>query len=347
MNILTKVHIISNKLGIHYYSRKVGIIGVPFDKGQKKEGVARGPEIIRAANLIDKLKMLDIIYFTKKDLDVRDYGDVHYNINNMNDVKNMSHLDHVASCMSNLSEQIRQVLRDGRQALIIGGDHSLSIGTIDGHVKERQDVAVIWVDAHADLNTNKTSESGNVHGMPVALLTSELADYWPYLPGMDWQMPILSIRNVAYIGLRSIDRYERLIIEKFGITAYGMEDIERYGIHDVIHMALNKIDCHNSKSLHVSFDIDALDPLEAPSTGVPVRGGLSLREAIHLMEEISRTHRLNAIDLVEVNPQIGNKQDVKMTVQAAIYIIQAALGYSRRGLKVPEGITDMPLQTFH
>ncbi|XP_011686995.1 PREDICTED: arginase-1 isoform X2 [Wasmannia auropunctata] len=326
MNILTKARIISSKLGNYYYSGKVGIIGVPFDKGQKKEGVACGPEAIRAARLIDELKILE--------LDVRDYGDVLYNANNINDVKNMSHLGHVASCMSNLSEQIRQVLRDGRQALTIGGDHSLSIGTIDGHVKERQDVAVIWVDAHADLNTNKTSESGNVHGMPVALLTLELADYWPYLPGMDWQMPILSIRNVAYIGLRSIDRYERLIIEKFGI-------------HDVMHMALNKIDPHNSRSLHVSFDIDALDPLEAPSTGTPVRGGLSLREAIHLMEEISRTHRLRAIDLVEVNPQIGSEHDVKMTVQAAIHIIQAALGYTRRGLRVPKDVTDMPLQTFH
>ncbi|XP_018400681.1 PREDICTED: arginase, hepatic [Cyphomyrmex costatus] len=339
MNVLTKIRIISSKSGIYYYSRKVGIIGVPFDKGQKKEGVAHGPETIRAANLVDKLKMLE--------LDIQDYGDVRYNINNINDVKNMSHLSHVASCMSNLSEKIRQVLRDGRQVLTIGGDHSLGIGTIDGHVKEKKDVAVIWVDAHADLNTNKTSESGNVHGMPVALLTKELADYWPYLPGMDWQMPILSIKNVAYIGLRSIDSYERLIIEKFDITAYGMEDIERYGIHDVIHMALDRIDSHNSRSLHVSFDIDALDPLEAPSTGTPVRGGLSLREAVHIMEEISRTNRLNAIDLVEVNPHIGNKQDVKMTVQAAIHIIQAALGYTRRGLRVPKGVTDMPLQTFH
>lgn len=140
------------------------------------------------------------------------------------------------------------------------------------------------------------------------------------------------------------------------------------GIHDVIHMALNKIDPDNLRSLHVSFDIDVLDPLEAPSTGTPgivlvyvcvilikslylyiyiVRGGLSLREAIHLMEEIHRTHRLSAIDLVEVNPQIGSEQDVKKTVQAAIHIIQAALGYTRRGLKVPKGITDMPLQTFH
>ncbi|XP_011635296.1 arginase, hepatic [Pogonomyrmex barbatus] len=335
---LTKTRTIFNQLIIRHYGNKVGIIGVPFDKGQEKKGVAQGPKAIREANLIDELKKLE--------LDVRDYGDIHYKINNKNDIKNMIHLNHVASCTSSLSEQIRQVLRDNRQILTIGGDHSVSIGSIDGHVKEKQDVAVIWVDAHADLNTNKTSESGNVHGMPVALLTSELADYWPYLPGMDWQMPMLSIRNVAYIGLRSVDRYERLVIEKFGITAYGMEDIERYGIHHVIHMALNKIDPHNSKSLHVSFDIDSLDPLEAPSTGTPVRGGLSLREGIHLMEEIHRTSRLNAIDLVEVNPDIGSKQDVKFTVQAAIHIIQAALGYTRRGLKVPEGVTDLPLQTF-
>ncbi|EZA51566.1 hypothetical protein DMN91_011895 [Ooceraea biroi] len=337
MSVLTKACKLLNKLSIRYYSGKVGIIGVPFDKGQKKQGVARGPEAIRAAGLIQELKMLE--------LDVQDYGDVLYHAEDVDKVNNMSHLNHVASCTSHLSKQIQQVLQEGRQALTIGGDHSLSIGTIDGHVKEKKDIAVIWVDAHADLNTNKTSESGNVHGMPVALLTTELADYWPYLPGMDWQMPMLSIRNIAYIGLRSVDRYERLVIEKFGITAFGMEDIERYGIHDIIHMALNKIDPHNTKSLHVSFDIDSLDPLEAPSTGTPVRGGLSLREAIHLMEEMYRTRRLNAVDLVEVNPQIGSERDVKNTVEAAIHIIQAALGYTRRGLRVPKGITDMPLQT--
>ncbi|XP_029156103.1 arginase, hepatic [Nylanderia fulva] len=336
INMLIKVCTNYGKLCIRSYSTKVGIIGVPFDKGQEKEGVACGPDAIRAAKLINELKTLE--------LDVQDYGDVLYDKNNnTSGINNMSHLGYIASCTSRLSEQVRQVLRDGRQVLTIGGDHSLSIGTIDGHVKEKQDVAVLWVDAHADLNTDRTSESGNVHGMPVALLTSELADYWPYLPGMDWQMPMLSIRNVAYIGLRSVDRYERLVIEKFGITAFGMEDIERYGIHDVMHMALNKIDPHNSRSLHVSFDIDALDPIEAPSTGTPVRGGLSLREAINLMEEIYRTHRLSAIDLVEVNPQIGSERDVKITVEAAIHIIQAALGYSRRGLRVPKGITDIPL----
>ncbi|KAK2580476.1 hypothetical protein KPH14_006216 [Odynerus spinipes] len=324
-------------LGTRNYS-KVGIIGVPFEKGQPKEGVALGPKVIREAGLIKELEVLG--------LDVLDYGDIKYVPEGRCDVNNMSHLGDVAACTNRLSEQVQQVLKDGRRVLTLGGDHSLGIGTIDGHVKAMQDVAVIWVDAHADLNTNKTSESGNVHGMPVALLTSELSDYWPHLPGMDWQQPMLSIRNVAYVGLRSVDRYERLVIEKFGITAYGMEDVERYGIHDIISMAIDKIDPDGVKSLHVSFDIDSLDPLEAPSTGTPVRGGLSLREAIHIMEEVHRTHRLNAIDLVEVNPRIGNERDIKLTIEAAIYIIQAALGYTRRGLKVPKGITDMPLQTF-
>lgn len=182
--------------------------------------------------------------------------------------------------------------------------------------------------------------------MPVALLTSELADYWPYLPGMDWQEPVLSIKNVAYIGLRSIDPYERLVIEKFHITAFGMEDVERYGIHDVVAMALRKIDPDNSRSLHVSFDIDSLDPLEAPCTGTPVRGGLTLREAVQIMEEVYRTNRLNAIDLVEVNPEVGNERDNSLTLQAAMHVIQAGFGYTRRGLKVPKGVTDLPLQTF-
>lgn len=321
----------------HKYN-KVGLIGVPFEKGQQKKGVALGPKVIRDAGLIKELEVLG--------LDVKDYGDIIYKMAGTCNVNNMTHLGDVAACTKLLSEQVQKILKDDRCVLTLGGDHSVSIGTIDGHVQAMEDVAILWIDAHADLNTNKTSESGNVHGMPVALLTTELSDYWPHLPGMDWQKPMLSIRNVAYIGLRSVDRYERLVIEKFGIPAFGMEDVERFGIHNTISMALDKIDPDGVKSLHVSFDIDSLDPLEAPSTGTAVRGGLSLREAIHMMEEIHRTRRLNAIDLVEVNPHIGDQRDVRLTVEAAIFIIQAALGYTRRGLKVPEGVTDMPLQTF-
>ncbi|PBC29529.1 arginase-1 [Apis cerana] len=337
MNSLRKIQSVIIRLGNRYY-KKLGIIGVPFEKGQHKRGVAQGPEVIREAGLMKELELLG--------LDVKDYGNILYEAKNVTQVDNMTHLGDVAGCTSKLSEQFQQVLKKDRRVLTIGGDHSLGIGTIDGHVKKKGDIALIWVDAHADLNTNKTSTTGLFHGMPVALLTSELADYWPHLPGMDWQKPMLSIRNVAYIGLREVDSYERLVIEKFGITAFGMEDIERYGIHDVTYMALNKIDPNDSRSIHVSFDIDSLDPLEAPCTGTPVRGGLSLREAIHLMEVLYRTKRLNALDIVEINPYIGNKYDVGLTVKAAIHIIQAGFGYSRRGLRVPKGVTDMPLQTI-
>lgn len=200
-------------------------------------------------------------------------------------VPNMKKYADVAACNSEVSKAVERVIKDGRTCLTLGGDHSIGtqsanprtlttlqnfqgIGTVDGHIKAKNEkVCILWVDAHADLNTNKTSASGNIHGMPLALLAKELADYWPYLPGMDWQKPILSIRNVAYIGLRSVDSYERLIIEQFGITAYGMEDVENHGIHNVVNMALDKIDPHRVLSIHMSFDIDVLDALEAPSTG--------------------------------------------------------------------------------
>lgn len=162
-------------------------------------------------------------------MDVKDYGNLKYKAQELTGPENMAHLGEVSACTFKLSELVQEIMKENNNVVTLGGDHSVGIGSIDGHVKAKGNVAVLWIDAHADLNTNKTSDSGNVHGMPVALLTSELSDYWPHLPGMDWQQPMLSIRNVAYIGLRSVDKYERLVIEKFGITAYGMEDVERYG----------------------------------------------------------------------------------------------------------------------
>lgn len=124
------------------------------------------------------------------DLDVKDFGDIDYYPETTGDIINMPHLSHVAACTRNLSNRVQEVMNENRVVVTLGGDHSVSVGTIDGHVKSKKNVGVLWVDAHADLNTNITSNSGNVHGMPVALLTSELSDYWPHLPGMDWQKPM-------------------------------------------------------------------------------------------------------------------------------------------------------------
>lgn len=149
----------------------------------------------------------------------------------------------------------------------------------------KKDVCVLWIDAHCDINTKDTSDSGNIHGMPLALLVKELTNYWPRLPGMEWMKPTLTLKNIAYIGiddcftyeqlyviihfvgLRSVDPYERLICDKFDVAAFGMDQVDQLGISNVIAIALNKIDPKRDKSIHVSFDIDALDEREAPSTG--------------------------------------------------------------------------------
>lgn len=318
--------------------KKVGIIGVPFEKGQKKYGVSIAPAALRAAGLIEQLKEID-------GLDVKDYGDIETVLSEETvKVDNMAHLPLVSECNRRLSQRISEVLRDDRMVITIGGDHSIGVGTVDGHYNVNEDMILIWVDAHADINTNKTSDSGSVHGMPVALLVKELSDYWPYLPTMDWQVPRFSIKNLAYVGLRSVDKYERLAIEKYNVPTFAMEDIEEHGIQKSIKHILQVLDPTNSRPIHVSFDIDSLDALEAPSTGTPVRGGLTLREAICLMEIIYTTGRLRAFDLVEINPALGNETDRKRTIEAGLAILRAALGFSRRG-SAPRDVLDLPIQT--
>lgn len=136
----------------------------------------------------------------------------------------------------------------------------------------------------------------------------------------------LSLKNLAYIGLRSVDESEKMFIKKHDITAYGMQDVDKHGVTNLVAMALDKIDPRRNKSIHVSFDIDSLDILEAPSTGTPIRGGLTLREGIQIMELLHETGRVNVIDLVEVNPRIGTEDAVKKTITAAVEIILAAFG---------------------
>ncbi|KAJ8734095.1 hypothetical protein PYW07_014646 [Mythimna separata] len=316
--------------------KKVGIIGVPFEKGQKKYGVSVAPAALRYAGLLDQLREID-------GLDVKDYGDIETPGIEEVAMENMAHLALVSACNKKLSQKVSQVLREDRIAVTIGGDHSIGVGTVDGHYQVNNDMILIWVDAHADINTNKTSDSGSVHGMPVALLVKEFSHYWPYLPTMDWQKPLFSIKSLGYIGLRSVDHYERLAIEKYNVPAFAMEDVEEYGIKKSIEHVLKRLDPEGRKPIHVSFDIDSLDALEAPSTGTPVRGGLSLREAINLMEIIHATGRLRAIDLVEINPALGNETDRKVTIEAGLCVLKAALGSSRRGT-APRGVVDLPIQ---
>lgn len=310
-------------------TKSVGIIGVPFDKGAGTRGANFGPKALRDAGLIDEIKGISA------NIDVKDYGDVHYELmkSNGRKINNLKELEHVVACNKALADKIEEIRNDNRMPIALGGDHSLAFGSISGILRNTRadNLCVLWVDAHLDLNTNTTSPSGNMHGMPVSLLVKELRPKWPTIPELEWCRAELSLSNFCWIGLRSIDYFERVMMEENGINYFDMRDIEKMGIEKVIQRALETLNPSGEKKLHVSFDIDALDPLYANSTGTPVMGGLTLREGIFIMEEAYNTGALSSLDLVEVNPCLGDARDVKTTVNSAKLIIQAAVGNNRSG----------------
>ncbi|CRK96985.1 CLUMA_CG010303, isoform A [Clunio marinus] len=310
-------------------AKGIGIIGVPFDKGAGKVGTNEGPNALRDAGLIDEIRDISV------NIDVKDYGDVHYELTKSSGrrINNLRNLEHVAACNKALAEKIEEITNDNRMPIALGGDHSIAVGSITGLRRKMKsdDLCVLWVDAHIDLNTSSSSLTGNMHGMPVSLLVKELRKEWPTIPILEWCQAQMSLKNFCWIGLRSTDYYEKLMMEKYGINYFDMRDIERMGIEKVVQRALEKINLDGKKKLHVSFDIDALDPLYANSTGTPVMGGLTLREGVFLMEQAYNTGTLSSLDLVEVNPLLGNERDVENTVNAAKLIIQAACGSNRTG----------------
>lgn len=234
----------------------------------------------------------------------------------------------VSAVTEALSKQVYDHAKEGRFVLTLGGDHSIAIGTISGTAKairERlgREMAVIWVDAHADINTPETSDSGNIHGMPVAFLTG-LASDKPDAPfGWLKDEHRVSVKKLVYIGLRDVDRGEKKILRENGIKAFSMHDIDRHGIGKVMDMALGWIG--SDTPIHLSFDIDALDPRFAPSTGTAVRGGLTLREGDFIAECVHETGSLVALDLVEVNPSL-EEAGAAETVRSGVSIVRCALG---------------------
>lgn len=313
---------------------KVGIVGIPFSKGQPKSGAESGPEVLRNGGLITRL--------THFGCDVIDHGDVEFDetlINN--DVEgNVKNPRAVAAVSRKGATMVAKSLQEDGRCLTLGGDHSMAIGTIVGHAKVNPDLCVLWVDAHADINTPLTSDSGNIHGMPLAFLVKELEPYVPKLPGFEDIKPCLSVKNIAWIGLRDVDKGERRIIEKFNMTAFSMQEVDKFGINEVVRRALAAIDPSGNRPIHVSFDVDAMDPALTPSTGTPVVGGLSVRESFYIAEEVANTGRLAVVDIAEVNPYLGDAKDVKTTVESTISVIERFFGNRRQGI-YPSGY-DIP-----
>ncbi|KAL2441763.1 Arginase [Exophiala dermatitidis] len=304
----------------------LGVVLVGFSGGQCKEGVDAAPTALIEAGLLGQLRD-ELGYNLHGDNSVHNYNEMRPT--NDPPHRGMKNPRAVSAVTEKLATQVYEQAREGRMVLTLGGDHSIAIGTLAGTAKairERhngREMAVIWVDAHADINTPETSDSGNVHGMPVAFSTGLATSKEPGI--FDWltEEQRISHRKLVYIGLRDVDRGEKKILRDNGIRAFSMHDIDRHGIGRVVEMALAHIG--SDTPIHLSFDVDALDPMWAPSTGTPVRGGLTLREGDYIAECVHETGQLVAMDLVEVNPSL-EVAGASETVRAGVSLVRCALG---------------------
>lgn len=226
--------------------------------------------------------------------------------------------------MQDIEECVYEYAKKENFLLMLGGDHSIPIGTIAAIKRARPNTGVVWVDAHADINTPSTSGSGNLHGMPLAFLLG-LVDNVNALDSFEYFQPCLVPSDIVYIGLRDVDSGEKKIIKDLGIKAFTMQDIDRHGIGKIMDMC---VDYLGDKDIHLSFDVDAMDPFYAPSTGTAVRGGLNFREGNYVCESLFATGRLRSMDLVEVNPMLSGAEDAKSTVALGIKLCSASMGNS-------------------
>jgi arginase len=241
-----------------------------------------------------------------------------------------------------LSDRVSEIARRDNFCLTIGGDHSITCGTVTGQATVRKNLAVIWVDAHPDLNSPQTSPSGNIHGMCASLLVQQPRPI--QIPGFEWCQPVISPLKLVYIGLREVDHGERATIDQLKIKAFSMTDVDRLGIARVMEEALDHVDPRGNSEFHLSFDIDAFDPYYAPSTGTAVDGGLSLREGLYVCEAVSQTNRLVSMDLVEINPNIGTVEDVSRTVETAVQVICSTLVGDRASIHSRFSIPNVKLE---
>ncbi|CAM3769360.1 arginase [Deinococcus frigens] len=272
----------------------VSILGIPMDLGAGRRGVDMGPSALRNAHLATHLRDLGHT--------VQDLGDISVALPETLDKHaeaGLVFLDPIIQACQDAAARV-QALPDGTFPLTLGGDHSVSMGTVTGNALRGNPSGVrsglIWVDAHTDYNTPQSSPSGNIHGMPVAHLTGQ-GD--PHLAGLggEWHM---RPEDIVMIGIRSVDARERALMQEAGILAYTMKEVDQRGVTRIVEETLERLG--GLERLHVSFDADALDPSICPGVGTPVPGGLTYREGHLLMELLSESGRVTSMDIVEVNP---------------------------------------------
>ena len=297
---------------MHGKKRTLRIVGVPSDLGQGRRGVDMGPSAIRYAGLAAKL--------TELGYDVEDLGNIDVPQPETRDEgqSKVKYLAQVHQLCDELRVMVRDVVRDGALPLVLGGDHSLAIGSVAGVAEALGNVGCIWSDAHGDMNTPETTPSGNIHGMPLAV---SLGLGHPELTGLGGMRPKLSANNVVLVGARSIDAQERELIRESGMHVFTMADIDEQGVSKVMRKAV-ELASQGTQGVHLSLDLDALDPMYAPGVGTPVNGGFTYRESHLAMELLAAAGCIRSVDFVEVNPILDAKnQTGKMAVELAASLL--------------------------
>lgn len=297
--------------------KTVRLVGVPMDLGAGRRGVDMGPSAIRIAGVGPGLRALGY--------SVEDDGDVGVPAPESRDPgpTNARYLEPVYHVCNRLRLRVRRTMEAGEVPLVMGGDHSIAIGTVTGVAEffrgREQRLGLIWVDAHADMNTPESSPTGNVHGMPLAAL---LGMGEPRLVEMGGFWPKVDKANVCLIGIRNLDDAEKEIVRRSGIHAYTMRDLDERGMRSVIQEAIGHAS-EGTAGFHVSFDLDAMDPRDVPGTGTPVKGGISWREANLLVENIADSGRMTSLEVTELNPVLDVRNQ---SGEVAVDVILSAFG---------------------
>jgi len=296
---------------------KIAIIGAPLDLGAGRRGVDMGPSAVRVANL--NVRLADLGY------QIEDLGNVPVvqRENQPQGDPNARYLAQITETCKWLAEMVDEAMDENEFPLVLGGDHSIAVGTVSGASKNLrargEKLGLIWIDAHTDMNTPSSTPSGNVHGMPLAccigLGPTELSQIFDYSPKVD-------PGNVALVGIRSVDQHERDIVQRSGVHAFTMRDIDERGMRSVIEQAI-EVASAGTAGFHVSLDMDAVDPDEAPGVGTPVQGGITYREAHLAMEIMSDTGRVTSMEVVEVNPVID---EANRTAILAVELVMSLMG---------------------
>ncbi|QTX97481.1 arginase [Staphylococcus aureus] len=295
-------------------TKAIDIIGAPSTFGQRKLGVDLGPTAIRYAGLISRLKQLD--------LDVYDKGDIKVPAVNIekfhSEQKGLRNYDETIEVNQKLNKEVSASIENNRFPLVLGGDHSIAVGSVSAISKHYNNLGVIWYDAHGDLNIPEESPSGNIHGMPLRILTGEGPKEL-----LELNSNVIKPENIVLIGMRDLDKGERQFIKDHNIKTFTMSDIDKLGIKEVIENTIEYLKSRNVDGVHLSLDVDALDPLETPGTGTRVLGGLSYRESHFALELLHQSHLISSMDLVEVNPLIDSNNH---TAEQAVSLVGTFFG---------------------